>query len=182
MKPKQELYYRLDPKDLIIEVGGPWDDFAKRNNGFRILAGQIEGQNLFSHITGDSTQMLMDVLLAKVRRHQNPVTHPYRCDSPTLKRFMEMTIEPDTYGFLNLRHRLLKSEPIASWAVVDAVVPGRTGQSIVIRCSMCNSVRMGKEWVELETATQQGLTIEQGVMRVAYGVCSNCRSTYTSEG
>lgn len=181
MKQKQDLYYRLDPKDLIVEVGGAWNDFAKLNDGHRILAGHIEGQSLFSHITGDSTQMMMDVLLARVRRQGKPLTRPYRCDSPTLKRYMEMTIEPDEFGFLNLRHRLLKSEPLESQLAIKTFSSGIQGHTLVIRCSVCNRFRLGDNWLELEVAKQQGLSSDGGTTRVAYGVCSDCQNMYSSE-
>lgn len=175
MKQQGELFYRLDRKDTIVDVGGAWDRFANENDGQSLTAERIRGQSLFAHIVGTATREFVWTLLDAARKLQQPVTRCYRCDSPTLKRYMEMTIEPDPRGLLLVRHRLLSTEPLQRPIVFKVAASGTARRALIVRCSSCNRVRAEGAWLEPEAALSKGqVPTDQGVARVAYGVCSDC--------
>lgn len=168
------LSYTLDKADNIVAVGGNWDAFARENDGESLLASKIIGCNLDQFIHGDITRMFVRTMIMSARTLQRPVLRPYRCDSPKLKRFMEMTVLPGAQGAVEVVHRELRSEPIAHPMPISAA-PAGAGKRFVKRCSICNRVKAQDIWSELDAAIDAA-RIPAGAhdIKVIYGVCPDC--------
>ena len=173
--PSEGMSYTLDDADTIVAVNGPWDDFARKNEGEQILADKIVGQKLDRFILGDDTRMFVRTMIMSARVLKKTIYRPYRCDSPTLKRFMEMTVHPLPEGQVEVVHRELHSEPITH---VIRIAAGPVGSSTayVKRCSLCNRVKVQGIWSELDNALEtERLLVEASSLKVIYGVCPDCQ-------
>ncbi len=172
-----QLSYTLDPDDAIIAVTGDWDRFALDNGGDESLSTKIIGRRLDRFIAGDVTLMFVRTLLMSARTLERTIQRPYRCDSPQVKRFMEMTIVPRGSGVLEVCHRQVRSEPYRYSLPVTAAMPG-TGSNFVKRCSLCQRIRLGQTWSEVDDAVLEGRLQQRATaeLAVVYGVCPDCMS------
>lgn len=172
----ESVSYWVDSDDVIVDVSSDWDEFALENGGLAVLREHVVGEPLFRFITGDPTRMLTDTLLQRVRYGGNELTRSYRCDSPEVKRFMEMTVVPDEENVLRLHHKVLKVEPIEPAVVFE--FGGHLLTNTVARCSMCNRVSVQGQWQECDEAMRQGHLKSNGGVRVIYSVCGDCQAAF----
>jgi hypothetical protein len=170
-----ELSYTIDASDTIVSVNSAWDAFALGNDGDQIVAAKIIGKPLDAFIQGDETRMFVRTMIMSARILNRPVLKPYRCDAPDRKRFMEMTVQPLGDGKVEVLHHEVHSEPIAN-PVRMVSAPKELGGVHVKRCSVCNRVRLGGVWSELDEAVGSGrlVPVVSPAMRVIYGVCPEC--------
>lgn len=176
MQTSQEaVSYFVDAHDRITRVVGPWDAFALANDGPGACAQAVVGKLLCDFIAGDVSRMFISTMLMSARTLQRSVYRPYRCDSGRLKRFMEMTIIPLENGELEVRHRLLHTEPLRQFQFVPA---RRVADPSVVRtkrCSMCNKVHVAQGWLDIDDAVQLGtLPDAQAQGPWIFGVCPAC--------
>ena len=166
---REAVVYWVDADDVVVDVGGAWDDFARDNDGDAVLRERVLGKPLWSFIEGDATRMLLSTLLAAVRTHHETLVRRYRCDSSTHRRHMEMRLSPEG-DRVRLEHRILEEERMR---------PGvrfrfARGPNARVRCSMCNRVKLDGAWHEASDAASRGDLPREAV--VVYGVCRDCRS------
>lgn len=91
-EPDQRTFQlRVDAHDLIVHVNGNWLSFGRENN---YPVGRFSGQPLFKFITDSTTQQIYHSLINRARQHRKTMKVPFRCDSPVLRRFMEMEVVP----------------------------------------------------------------------------------------
>jgi len=162
------LRYTLDANDAIVAVAGDWDLFALANGGEAILAARIVGRRLDDFITGDVTRMFVRTMLMSARTLKREVQRPYRCDSPQMKRLMQMTITPRGSDWLDVCHCQLHQEPWQRPQPIIAAASACTG-TFIKRCSMCNRIRVRQEWGEVDEALPMAARLN-----VVYGVCPDC--------
>lgn len=167
------LSYTLDSRDRIVAVGGDWDGFARDNDGSDVLARTVIGRRLEEFITGDATRMFVRTMLMSARTLKRSIRRPYRCDSPQWRRLMEMTIVPLAQEMLEVRHHQLHAEPLPYTMAITAVT-STAASDFVKRCSICNRIRAGKVWSEVDAAVLDGRLAPTGTLRVIYGVCPDC--------
>ena len=168
------ISYVLDSAGTIVSVSGNWDGFARENDGIEILSDKIIGKKLEQFIVGDDTRMFVRTMIMSARTLKRPIYRPYRCDSPKLKRFMEMTLEPRADDTLEVMHRELHSEPIFN-AVRMTAAPAGAGWGFLKRCSLCNRVQAQGIWSEIDDAIEANrLQINAASLKVIYGVCPDC--------
>lgn len=171
-----EVFYRLDRANRIIEVGGAWDRFANENDGGHLAAGSVLGTNLLDHVSGDATRYFLRSALNGVRRRGAARERRYRCDSPVMERVMGMVIEAEADGGLKVRHRLLQTrrvEPVLAYKIAAAAM--RPGE-LIVRCSFCLRLRRRNKWLEPEEAIREWGLATSKPLEVAYGVCPVCRA------
>lgn len=162
------LYYRLDASDRITQTGGEWDAFAGTHDGASLRGDAVLGHSLYDFVQGDVSRMFVRTLVDGVRLLQRSRTVGYRCDSPGLKRFMEMTLAPLAGGEVLVSHRQLRTEPVTRAFHFQVVQPDQPG--VVVRCTHCNAVKRQGRWGEAETVLPVGLSR----VPVIYGVCESC--------
>lgn len=163
--------YHLDEEDRLVAVGGAWDTFAQENDGLCTDAHDVVGRSLWDFVKGDPTRMWVDVLLRQARSKREALERPYRCDSPTLRRFMTMCIVPEPNGLLRVEHHLLRIEQ----RPVPVYIYHHTGQSpeiISLRCSFCGRIKVGPTvWEEPLPSPGEPVC----TLTVAYTVCGECK-------
>jgi ribosomal protein L37AE/L43A len=155
-----DCWYRLDPGDHILDVGGAWDSGA---------AGRVAGTSIYDHVAGHFTRKFLKDFLRRARIAHTLVRQCYRCDSPDTKRLMEMRAEAEGDGVLRVNHALLGARALP-FAVHVREVPRPIASRL--RCSSCNRLRRkgADVWLEPEEATRPGETT-----LVVHTVCPECR-------
>lgn len=172
--PCQIVSYWLDHDDRIVQVNPLWDQFALENGGEqRLLSSEIKGRRVFDFITGDQTRMYLEALLQHVRFLNRTLNRSYRCDSPTLKRFMSMSLTPAEQGLVKLDHTLLKSE-LFEKPVIYRHEPDPEADALP-RCSVCTRLLIKKNWLSPEDAEILGLITPGIPLPVHYRICPACR-------
>lgn len=165
----ETVKYLLDDKERIISISGPWDQFADENNGVSVRACDVCGHSIWDYVTGDSTRMWLSAVFQLARLRGVSIERPYRCDSPKLKRFMRMRIDPDERGILQIEHALLNTEERTAPVYIQ-YGSENTDKNLKLRCSFCGRVKQ-REWVE--PLAEQAATLCKII--VAYSVCEDCQ-------
>lgn len=136
--------YRLitNSQDVIIRVDESWVDFARRNWSPDFQPEWVLGRRLWGFICDDATIYLQKMLAEKVRQQDQSLSYPFRCDSPALRRFLEMTVSPLPEGGLLWHSRLLGEETRPPF-LAPPLTPARGQASgfLLAMCSWCKRVR-----------------------------------------
>lgn len=181
--------YMLDPSDRIVAVDEPWITFAKAN-GAGELADRVVGQSLWTFIASGTLRALYRTLLTRVRATESRVTLSFRCDSPTVRRFMMLAVGPGPgpRGTLEVTSILLREEPQppAARMFYTAHSPDlRTTRpdhdedgeitDVLTMCSTCKRLDIGG-WHDIEVAIGRGAELmTEPVRPISHGLCPVCR-------
>jgi hypothetical protein len=161
------VLYRIDGADVLTDVGGDWDEFARANGGI----GQVVGRPLWHFVTGTDVRAVWSLLLRRVRDVGGPLAFLYRCDGPGVRRLMQMELLADSDGYIAFRSTQIKTASAATYL-------GRWEQGIrrdaIVVCGWCARVRLEESWVAPEAAADElGLTGGRGA-RLSHGICETC--------
>lgn len=164
-----DVTYLLDCENRIMSVHGPWDEFAIENGGNDALAVDVCGRPLWDFVEDDDTRTWLEAIFEFVRLRGEIVQRPYRCDSPQLKRYMQMIIAPRAEGVLRVEHQMLRTEPRRFPVEIEYGGEHATN-NMKLRCSLCGCIKNGDRWEEpTPEHAQPGPHI-----LVAYTVCDGC--------
>jgi hypothetical protein len=171
--PQALLTYRLDAEGTIVECGGSWDGFAIENGASRLRADHVVGRAVWDFITGTETRQLWREVFG-VARARGRVFVPFRCDSPTVRRRLEMAVEVEPGGGLSIATAVLRVEPRApeAWLSPD----GQRTVGMVTSCSWCRRFLVGDEWLEVEVAVARSGLLEDEMPAITHGVCPDCEA------
>lgn len=161
--------YWLDKNDLIERVSLFWDEFALANDGGKVVASKIRGKPIWEFIGDEQTVVWLKILFESVRKRQTPQERPYRCDSPSERRYMLMRVSPMHSGALAVENILLRVEQ-RRHPVFFSTTPGEnTEAQRILRCSICGKIKKNLAWTEPDS--------EADTLRlpVVYTVCEGCR-------
>ena len=171
----QPLYrYCLDEADVIVSVDHWWLAFAQENNVAGLNETSVVGQVLWEFISDEPTQALYKEIHGHVRRSGNSITVPFRCDSPTLKRYMQLSISNRDAGQLLYESTLIRAVPQRRLAVLDP--EQKRSNDFLTMCSFCKrSLIEPSGWLDMENiALKLRLYEEQTVPELRYTVCPEC--------
>ncbi|NQU49755.1 MAG: hypothetical protein HQ519_13975 [Planctomycetes bacterium] len=87
---KDVFSYRIDSEDKILAVSAEWLRFAKENMAADLEREFVVGRSLWQFITGDEVKHLYEIIFERARQTGDQIALPFRCDSPTERRFMEL--------------------------------------------------------------------------------------------
>ena len=164
-----ETGYKLDKQNRITEVSSGWDDFALQNKGEDATSSRVVGTTLREFIVGDATRMWMKALVDSVRASNKEVIKFYRCDSPSEKRFMRMTLLPDEDGSVYVSNKLIRVEKMKRSADFRF-----EANATLERCSLCNRVLINDAWIEADEIPDV-LNLRDGLhIEVTYSICNKC--------
>ncbi len=167
--------YELDAELRIRAVDPAWSEFAQANAAPELVVppGPV-GQVVFGYIQGATTVHLYQRLFERVLRTRRPVVFPFRCDSPEVRRFLEMEIRPTASSGLQLRTRVVRLEPRAPNPLLERAA-GR-GRSLLRMCSWCKAVDVRGRWCEVEEAVVAlGLFERELLPAITHGICPTCQ-------
>jgi hypothetical protein len=172
MDETEPVVYRINDRDEIVFVNPQWDVFAAANDGERAVSARVLGRSLWDFVSDSGTRQLYRDLLVRART-RGPLRFNYRCDSPALRRVMEMELVPAPGGGVEFRSRALTVEPRPPQALLD---PGADRGGVLVRvCGWCKKVAVGGTWVEVDRAvTALGLLEHVPVPSLTHGICGDC--------
>lgn len=143
--------YLVDNNDRIVAVSSNWSRFAKDNHAHFLGAGQLIGRPLFKHLADKETKFLYKSLLSKCRgKPGTNIRFKFRCDSPELRRFMEMHMNHKGSGLVEFTSTILRKEKRTRVEFMDPSIP-RSQNSIQV-CSWCKCLGIDGQWMEVEEA------------------------------
>ncbi|MDA1184883.1 MAG: hypothetical protein O2930_09595 [Acidobacteria bacterium] len=101
------------------------------------------------------------------------IVFPFRCDSPTLRRFLDFKIEPRYPSGLRVETTLARTEARASVALLEQ--RPRHGGDLLRMCGWCKSVDVEGRWCEVEDALAAMRLFERDLLPdVTHGICPPC--------
>ena len=165
--------YSVDADNQLDSVSSDWLSFARENQASHLNADTVIDQPLFHFVTGWETQQLYKMIFDRVRHTRRRVVIPFRCDSPSLRRFMELVVSPCADGHLQLTGRLVRQEEREPVPLFDSSV-SRT-QDFIVVCSWCKRVEVSERWLDVELALRQlELFNETCLPQISHGICAEC--------
>lgn len=118
-----KCHYRVDATDVLRWVDDWWLAFARENGAPELTEQHTLGHSLWEFIADCATRELYQEIHSRVRSSCRTVVLPFRCDSPTLRRHMRLTIKLGDSGQLLYEGVLTRAEPCSSLEVLDPSFP-----------------------------------------------------------
>lgn len=173
----EDVRYRIDTNDLLVSFNAGWESFAEVNDSPHLHGERITHRSLWDFISGAETEQVHRALLRKVRAGKGPLHLPFRCDSPALRRYMEIGITQLDNGEIEYCCRLLKVErraPVPR-VPVDFKPPSAPCTRM---CSWCNRIDIEGAWLEIEEAVAHvGLLQDDLQQPFTHTMCDDCLKT-----
>lgn len=168
--------YRIDSRDELIAICPLWLAFARENGALHLTADAVLGRSLWDFIDGAETKRLYQTLLRRVREKAIALVVPFRCDSPTLRRYMRLEIVPLAEGCVQFDGVLERVEPTSQYPLLDPAYP-RSHHLLTI-CSCCKRVLVETcGWLEVEDAIARLRLFEKPkVPQLRNCLCPACAS------
>ncbi len=160
--------YRIDSRDCVAAVETEWLDFNGQPSSRRLPV------SFWDYISGHEVRHLFKMMFDTAREQRREINVPFRCDTPTARRFMELKIEPLDEGVLSITGELIHKEIRASVDLLDDVE--RDPERFLEICSWCKRVdRGGDRWVEVEDAIRElNLMVDSTMPTLTHGICFDC--------
>ena len=172
--PRQYVYH-IDARDYITFVSSEWQAFARDNNAAHLAQRSPLGESLWQFIDDEATRDLYHVLFQRVRSQPRSITIPFRCDSPTLRRFMALMLSPLADDGIELCGSLLRCERRRRVDILDSMVR-RSDQWLTV-CSWCKRACVPEYgWMEIEEAiVRLNISDSHALPNLTGGICTDCR-------
>lgn len=136
---QEEIRYSVSADDHIVSLAGNWLPFAKENDAIEFSQSRVVGESIWNFIAGPEIRHLYKLIFTEVRQRRPEIAVPFRCDSPTKRRFMELRIVRLHDAGLNLMSCLLKEEERPYQVLLDSKVDSSW---LVTICSWCKRIRL----------------------------------------
>lgn len=176
----ETLFYVIDKNDMLTDYSENFMTFAI-SNGWKPES-EIIGRNIFDFIEGIEVRHIYRTLfdLTRQGKHIGPI--PFRCDSPTSRRFMELFFTPGDYGSIRITSKISKIEHRKPINILFMTNVERS-QKFLRMCSICKKIDLGKtSWVEIEEGlVSLGIFISEKPFKITHGLCPGCFNLLMSE-
>lgn len=166
--------YCIDHADHIVSVDEPWLNFASENGAPELTREEVNNTELWRFISDPDTRLIYRLLFDAVRTRMQPVSISYRCDSPTVRRYMELTCSPRPRLGIEIRSRIVREEPRPYVSVLD--VNQSRSRSMITICAWCKQCQVSEfDWREIEDAVPdlEAFT-DSSLPQVSHGMCPTC--------
>lgn len=175
MSDEANIRYVIDADDNISFVDESWYRFAAANDGGGLENANVLGRSLWEFIADAPTRRLYQQIVARVRQGKR-TRFTLRCDGPSRRRLLEMTISARSEGAVEFETHVLS---VAEREPVPLLARSTTRSTELLRtCAWCNrfNVESGADrWVEVEDATDRLLLFERDRMpQLTHGICETC--------
>lgn len=167
--------YRLDAHDRIEWVSDGWLAFALENGATDLTEERVLGRPIWDFIADDELRAAYRRIFAKTRTTGRAWSGPFRCDSPTLRRFMQLEVAWERAQALHLSGILLHVEPCEPVRLLDA--GALCSDARVTMCGICKNLLIEPAgWIPLEEGIRlRSLANCSKRPRIRYEVCPDCR-------
>ncbi len=174
--PEPDIRYTIDAHDVIKAVSDSWYPFAVDNEGNQLSNTDVIGRSLWDFIKDSPTREIYRKMIARVRQGRR-TQFTLRCDGPTERRLLSMTVTRQLLDEIEFETKVLKLEHRDAVPLLMNEVPRST--ALVRICAWCNLVDVGddttSEWVEVEVAMERLRLFERDQMpKLSHGICDAC--------
>lgn len=174
----REFIYRINQTDQIYFVNRDWLDFGDEN-GLTSPLDNVIGSRLWTHICDLTTRQLYYDIIQRVRRTGQAIKVPFRCDGPTVRRFMELEISTMPGANVELKGVLIRQEPRPAVDLLDS--SSERGGEILEMCAWCKRIKVS-EWMEVEEAVHAlGLFERSALPLISHVTCPDCQARNSGE-
>ncbi len=172
------LRYRIDPHDILMSVSAKWDDVATEAGSAHLHGHAILGQPLWRFIGDVGTSEIYRHILTRVRSGP-AVALTLRCDTPDMRRTIELHMSAAADGSVNFASRIVAAEVRAYQAMLDVRTP-RSAELLHV-CGWCKKFQVQGRWIEVEDAVSTlGLFDDAICPRMSHGICDPCLVRFTA--
>ena len=173
MDNQTSVIYRINSRDEIIFVNDIWDQFAVLNKSFSVIGSKILGRPIWEFMSDLTTHNIYLEMVKKARRGE-PVRFKFRCDSPDMRRLLEMQITLVENEQIQFESKTIMAE-MRSFQRFFSIDTPRSEQMISV-CSWCNRLNNGKDfWWEVEDAINiLGIFEKDKLPNISYRTCDEC--------
>ncbi len=169
---RQKLVYQVDQRDVIVFADPEWDRFALANAGHGVSSAKVLGRSLWDFLVDSTTRQLYRLLLQRTR-NGCLLRFNFRCDSPDLRRLMEMEMSAAEGGAVQFRTRAVSEterESQSLWERREA-----RSDDLLVACGWCKKVQVEGEWEEVEEAVMHLRLFERALLpSITHGICEDC--------
>jgi hypothetical protein len=171
MRRIDEFQYVIDADNCIVDVDLQWLAFARANDADSLGKDAVIGEYLIKYIAGWETADFYSKIYKVLRKTGKELTLPFRCDSPDVRRYMELRLIPLEDGCIQHIGRLLRREQRKYVPLLDPGL-GRTGDYQKI-CSICRKIMTDNgQWEEIEEALDEPYSVPfSGLRRLSHTLC-----------
>ena len=173
--------YQLDSEDCIRFVSLNWLEHACLNGAPELKQETVIGRSLWDFVEGKETRHLSALLFSAARQSQRSLGFSFRCDSPTYRRFVRLSVVPLANHALEVSSETVREELRRYVALLDPEV-SRSSDFLTI-CSWCKCILLAdNEWAEVEVAIDRlDLFGANFLPQLTHGVCGECASRIDDE-
>jgi hypothetical protein len=115
------------------------------------------------------------MLVRRVRGEARSVELPFRCDSPEVRREMDLEIAANSSGRYVVFSARMRSEERREEAQPLLAAGAPRGEPTLTMCGWCDRFLVGGEWVEVEeAAARRGLFRLDELPEISHGICPDC--------
>lgn len=173
MGPFLPVVYDIDGSDRIVRVNDAWSATAEEGEAPGLRAPQVLGRSLWDFVEDQTTRQLYVAMLERARTGTRPLSFAFRCDTPTLRRLMQMRITGLGGGAVSFEVRLIAAQPRPRVALLEPSLPR---EGFVRMCSWCKRLPLPTgEWVEIEAAMKVLDILDTVPLpAISHGMCPQC--------
>lgn len=168
----KDIVYRVNAEDEIVYVNEAWEHFAAENSGEALLRDDVLSMPIWEYISDVTTDQLYRDLMHRVRAGV-PARFTIRCDSPTQRRLLEISMTSWGGGGIEFCSRTISTEERVTQELFDS--GAHRSEAMVRVCSWCNRVEQNGGWREVEEVVLQTRVFERPrPPAVTHGICDDC--------
>lgn len=178
LQPKKNYIYRINKYDHIVYVNQDWLEFAKTNQAGE-LTRTVLGSSLWNYLSGPEVKHVYQLLLQRLRRGEGAVNIPFRCDSPGMRRHLELVMRLLPDHEVEFVCTLLREEPRDEVKLLNPAA--RRDERFIIMCAWCKKVQ-ATGWIEIEEAIERLELFGQPLLpRISHVICPSCKHAFLKE-
>jgi hypothetical protein len=170
---KRAFIYHIDGENRLCFVNEDWLDFARENGAPELTRAAVFNEPLARFIDDWETLNLYELIFRRVRATGTGVLLPFRCDTPGLRRFMQLSLRLLDNGEIELTGRVLATEERHPVPLLDPAAP--RSKTMITICSWCKKVKTKNDlYVEIEKAISVHGLFGPRHPRLTHGICPEC--------
>jgi hypothetical protein len=172
MADSKDIIYRVNGQDNIVFVNEEWDRFAAANGGGAVTSSKVLHHPLWDFIIAATTRELYRQILEKIRGGRS-LQFTFRCDGPTCRRLLEMTLHKGDDSTVEFCTRTISEESRQPPGLPE-FSEARAGE-LLRMCGWCKRAFVGETWAEVEEAIAQLRLFHRPIPpSITHGICERC--------
>lgn len=166
--------YRVDESDRIVGVCHSWLAFARENGAPELTTNRVTGRSLWDFVACNQLTCLYQAIHREVRRSGKPAVLPMDCDSPSLKRTMQITIRREACNHLVYEATLLRIQPHDHFEIINS--DRAHSDAMLTLCSVCKRGLLETDgWLEVaDLGTRLSLFRAKELPGLRHSLCPDC--------